>query len=73
MAVTITTRPGDRLDTLCARVYGRVHGVVEATLGANPSQAEALSRPLLPPGLVLTLPEPPAEDSAAPGVLRLWD
>jgi phage tail protein X len=57
MAKTIRTSEGDRLDSLCARHYGRLNGTVEAVLRANPGLA-AMLQPFSA-GVLLTLPDLP--------------
>ncbi|MCK6435958.1 tail protein X [Rivihabitans pingtungensis] len=57
MAKTIRTSDGDRLDTLCHRYYGRLNGVAEAVLAANPGLA-AKPQPFRA-GLIIHLPDLP--------------
>ena len=64
------TRDGDMLDAVCQEHYGRQSGAVEAVLEANPGLAD--QGPLLPAGLLIELPELPAE-SRDSGAVRLWD
>jgi len=63
------TRDGDMLDAICWKHYGR-EAAITAVLEANPHLAER--GPVLPAGLVITLPDlPPAPETA--GTVRLWD
>lgn len=64
---------GETLDALCWRVLGRTEGVTEQTYTLNPGLA-ALG-PLLPGGIMVTLPDI-ANTAAAPPVrttVKLWD
>lgn len=62
------TSDGDVLDAIAWKVYGR-EGMVTAIYEANPGLADI--GPLLPAGLLINLPEPPAAMPAAP-MVRLW-
>ena len=64
------TSDGDVLDAVCQAHYGRQSGAVEAVLEANPGLADR--GPLLSAGLVIELPELPAESRESDAV-RLWD
>ncbi|AVD88048.1 tail protein X [Pseudomonas sp. SWI44] len=70
MAEQKRTQQNDTVDALCWRHYGRTAGVVEAVLDANPGLADR--GPVLPSGLLVTLPELQA---AAPErqMVNLWD
>ena len=70
MAEQKRTQQNDTVDALCWRHYGRTAGVVEAVLDANPGLAD--KGPVLPSGLLVTLPELKA---AAPErqMVTLWD
>jgi len=70
MAEQKRTQQNDTVDALCWRHYGRTAGVVEAVLEANPGLAD--KGPVLPSGLLVTLPELQA---AAPErqMVNLWD
>ena len=70
MAEQKRTQQNDTVDALCWRHYGRTAGVVEAVLDANPGLAD--KGPVLPSGLLITLPELQA---AAPErqMVNLWD
>lgn len=70
MAEQKRTQQNDTVDALCWRHYGRTVGVVEAVLDANPGLADR--GPVLPPGLLVTLPE---QQTAAPErqMINLWD
>lgn len=60
---------GDTADLIAWKHYGRHDGqVVEAVLNANPGLALT---PILPAGVLVTLPELPAPEQVH-GV-RLWD
>ena len=64
------TSDGDMLDAVCQAHYGRQAGAVETVLEANPGLADR--GPQLPAGIVIELPELPAE-SRDSGAVRLWD
>jgi phage tail protein X len=49
------TKDGDILDAICWKYYGRVDGVLEAVLEANPGLSEQPA--VLPAGFVITLPD----------------
>lgn len=70
MAEQLRTQQNDTVDAVCWRHYGRTAGVVEAVLDANPGLAD--HGPVLPIGLLITLPEMQA---AAPErqMVNLWD
>ncbi|MDD1979997.1 tail protein X [Pseudomonas asiatica] len=70
MAEQKRTQQNDTVDALCWRHYGRTAGVVEAVLDANPGLAD--QGPVLPAGLLVTLPE---QQTAAPEqqMVSLWD
>ena len=70
MAATYTTRQLDELDRICWDYYGGTQGSVEAVLSVNPNLAELL--PLLPPGIVITLPDLPQPVGTAT-LLRFWE
>lgn len=64
------TREGDTVDYICHRVYGTTAGtVVEVVLLSNPGLADA--GPVLPAGLVVTLPE--QERTVQVRGVKLWD
>lgn len=69
MAATYTTRQLDELDLICFRYYGGTQGSVEAVLSRNPGLADML--PILPPGVVITLPDLPKPVGTAT-LLRFW-
>lgn len=64
------TADGDRLDTICKRLYDAQSGVVEAVLEANPGLAAR--GPVLPAGLLVALPDLP-RPAEAKRPTRLWD
>ncbi|TDJ76959.1 phage tail protein [Pseudomonas putida] len=70
MAEQKRTQQNDTVDALCWRHYGRTAGVVEAVLNANPGLAD--QGPVLPAGLLVTLPD---QQTAAPErqTVSLWD
>jgi phage tail protein X len=70
MTVAIRTQQNETVDGLCWRHYGRTAGVTEAVLDANPGLAD--HGPILPQGIVVTLPE---AQPAAPQrqMVNLWD
>lgn len=55
MATTCRTSDGDLLDVICYGYYGRMEGVVEAVLGANPGLADE-AQPFRA-GVVFKLPD----------------
>ncbi|MBY5940381.1 tail protein X [Halomonas sp. DP5N14-9] len=66
----VRTQQDETLDSLCYRVLGRTGSVTEQALELNPGLAEL--GPLLPQGLLVTLPD---ERQAAPlhaDTLQLW-
>jgi phage tail protein X len=72
---TYTTRPGDVLDRIVwvqagRPAWGRMRGLVEAAIRANPHLRH--HGPVLPAGLTLTLPDLSAPTLPAP-VVKLWD
>ena len=68
MSADYQTREGDTLDWICWRHYGRQSGAVEAVLEANRRLADL--GPVLPAGLVITLPDLPAP--TATRAVALW-
>lgn len=69
MARKYRTRDGDTVDWICWRAYGRLsQGLVETVLAANRGIAD--HGPLLPAGLLLTLPD--VEQPAPSRRVRLW-
>lgn len=70
MALEYRTSDGDTADYIAFRHYGTTdHGVVEKLLQANPGLADR--GPLLPPNVMVILPEIDTTDKVQ-GV-RLWD
>jgi phage tail protein X len=67
--VTYTTKTGDMLDKVCWDYYGARAGAYEKVLAANPTLARR--GPVLPAGLVLVMPDIPAQEQA--GTISLWD
>ena len=63
------TRDGDTIDWICWQHYGKSSGAVEAVYETNPGLAKR--GPVFPAGVIITLPELPAESTAE--VIRLWD
>jgi len=69
MARQYRTRDGDTLDWIVWRVYGRQDGrIVERVLADNRHLAD--QGPILPAGLVISLPE--ISSPAATESVRLW-
>ena len=68
MAETYTTRQGDMVDVIALERFGATAGATEAIYAANPGLA-ALG-PVLPAGVVVTLPAPFAPDRTQ--ATRLW-
>lgn len=67
--VTYTTKTGDMLDKICWDYYGPRRGAYEKVMEANPGLSQ--QGPILSAGLVLNMPELPAEESTA--TVSLWD
>lgn len=75
MPTTYTTRPGDVLDRIVwvqagRPNWGRMTGLVEAAIKANPVLRQ--HGHVLPAGVTLSLPDLPAAAPPAP-VVKLWD
>lgn len=68
MSVEYRTRDGDTVDYIAWKHYGRQDGTAEAVLEANPGLAGY--GPLLPAGVVLTLPDVPTPPTKA--TIRMW-
>lgn len=66
---TYTTTGGEVLDEIAWRHYGRQIATTEAVLDVNPGLADLGS--ILPPGVVITLPDLPAAATSAP--VKLYD
>ena len=66
----LRTRDGDVLDRLCRDHYGPSAYDVEAVYAANPGLAA--HGPVLPAGLIITLPEH-AAFTPHRATIRLWD
>ncbi|WP_410698121.1 tail protein X [Citrobacter freundii] len=60
---------GDTLDAICARYYGRIEGVVETVLWANPGLSEL--GVILPHGTAIELPE--IDSAPKTETVNLWD
>lgn len=74
MARTYTTRAGDMLDLICYHHYaGRQAGAVEAVLEANQALDLSGYAPMLPRGLVITLPDLPGSAVSRRPTIKLWD
>ena len=70
MAFAVRAQQGDTVDQLCQRHLGTTAGVTEVTYTLNPGIA-ALG-PVLPLGLLVTLPDPPTAPTATKTV-SLWN
>lgn len=68
MAVEYRAKAGDVLDDVCRRHYGR-NDMLTAVLTAN--KGLAAIGPVMPAGLLITLPDAPIPVATA--TLRLWD
>ena len=64
------TKDGDVLDALCSKHYGETLYNIEEVFAANPGLAA--HGPVLPSGLLITLPAIEAETPKA-ATIRLWD
>lgn len=69
MSQRYITQQFDEVDAICHRYYGRTQGTVEAVLEVNQNLAELM--PVLPPGLVILLPDLPQPETTT--TLRIWD
>lgn len=65
------TRDGDVLDAVCLRHYGGKQDHVEAVLDANPGLADL--GPVLPSGVLVTLPDIETVAVTEVPTIRLWD
>lgn len=70
MATQLRAIQNETVDALCWRHYGRTAGVVEAVLQANPGLAD--HGPVLPSGLLVTLPDIQTP-APARAMVNLWD
>lgn len=72
MALEYRTRDGDTVDLIAFKVYGNTAGgIVERVLDANPGVADR--GPVLPGGLILTLPAIETATTAVAEGVKLWD
>lgn len=69
MARQVTTRQGDVIDQIALKFYGRTDKVTETILDANPHLADL--KPILPAGVVITLPDLPTTPTQPR--LKLWE
>lgn len=69
MSRQITTRQGDVVDQIALAFYGRTKQATEAVLDGNPHLADL--PPVLPAGVVITLPDLPSTPTKAR--LKLWE
>jgi phage tail protein X len=69
MSQLYVTQQFDEVDAICWRYYGRTQQTVEVVLAANPGLADMA--PVLPDGLVISLPDLPAPSTAE--TVRIWD
>ena len=67
--VTYTTKRGDVLDKVCHDYYGERPGAYEYVLNANPGLSKI--GPVLPAGLVITMPDLPAPKNTS--TVLLWE
>lgn len=67
MSIYLTIE-GDVVDHIAFRIYGRSDGATERLLEANPGLADR--GPVLPAGIAVQLPPPPAQ--APRQAIRLW-
>ena len=68
MARTIVTRDGDTPDLIAWREWGERPKGAEELLAANPGLAAR--GPVLPPGIVVTIPDLPDPE---PPAAKLWE
>jgi len=69
MSAQYRTKQGDMLDAICYKQYDGRPGATEAVLEANTGLAAY--GPVLPSGLIITLPDLPEAEPAQ--TVRLWD
>lgn len=69
---TYTTYEGDRIDLIVFDAYGAVAGYLERVYDHEDNRGLADHGPVLPAGVVVTLPDLNLPTSASPTV-RLWD
>lgn len=69
MAQQYITKRGDMVDAICYAQYGATSAYTEAVLAANPGLAA--QGPILPAGIVITLPE--FEEEPSETTVKLWD
>jgi phage tail protein X len=69
MSQLYITQQFDEVDAICWRYYGRTQQTVEVVLEANPGLADLA--PILPEGLVISLPDLPAPSTSE--AVRIWD
>ena len=69
MSQLYVTQQFDEIDAICWRYYGRTQQTVEVVLAANQGLADMA--PVLPDGLVISLPELPAPSTTE--TVRIWD
>lgn len=67
---TIITQAGDTVDLICWRHRGHTTGIAEQTLALNPGLAAR--GPVLPAGISINLPDPPATPPRR-ATVKLWD
>lgn len=67
---TVTTQAGDTVDLICWRHRGQTAVITEQTLALNPGLAA--HGPVLPAGVAITLPDPPATPPRR-ATVKLWD
>ncbi|AIU88989.1 tail protein X [Pectobacterium odoriferum] len=65
----VRAQQNDTVDLLCWRYYGRTDGVTEGVYAANLGLCER--GPLLPAGLLVTLPDVTAATQQE--IIQLWD
>jgi phage tail protein X len=65
----VQTIQGDTVDQVCDRHLGRTGGVTEQVLDLNPHLA--LLPPVLPSGVLIDLPDAPAQSEQA--IVQLWE
>lgn len=68
MIVKMMSQENDTVAAMCMRFYGYTKGVVEAVMNANPHLHQYGA--ILPDGVIIVLPEPPAK--TAQSTVTLW-
>lgn len=71
MTETYRTQDGDMVDEICWLYYGRTRGTVERVLEANKGLADR--GPILPAGVLITLPTIEDQEAQSAPLKEPWD